>query len=315
MSANVESEAVKDIMGVTIAIPAHNEEDGIAAILSAALTQDRRGYVLERIVVILDGCTDRTEEIVKRISRENPIVELACDGRRLGKSARMNEMFRLNRSDALVVIDADLAFAPDLVAELVAPFSDDQVGVVAANNRPALPPRTVLERLLIARDAWWYDVRHDFNGGDNPDNSPGQCYAFSRKFAETLVFPDGLMHDHEFIYLMSMEFGMKFIFAERAKVIYREVTNWKELVVRARRHAHVDAVDMARFHFDKKDIPVIPTGRKLVGIVRMFFREPIPVAFGVMLLIAAIKIAVMMGDDNPIHSQGLWERSESTKHA
>ncbi|HWQ59771.1 MAG TPA: glycosyltransferase [Candidatus Fimivivens sp.] len=309
-------DSLKRLPTVAVAIPAHNEEDNIARLLSSVISQDSGTYELDKVIVVLDGCTDRTEEIVAGFAREHPSVELLSDGKRVGKSARMNDIFRRNTSDILVAIDADLTLgSDDFISEIIRPLSDDGVGVVAANNRPAFPPRTVLERILIARDRWWYDVRKDFNGGDNPDNSPGQCYAFRREFVDRLDFPDGLMHDHFFIYLMTMEIGKRFVFAEGAKVIYREVANWNELVVRARRHAHVDRIDMAEFRFTEKDIPKIPCIRKMKGLLRMFLREPIPIAVSVLLLIAAVKIAVLTGTDNPMHSRGLWERSESTKHA
>ena len=46
-----------------VLIPAHNEEASIGRNLHALLTQTR---VPDRIVVIADNCTDRTEEIARR---------------------------------------------------------------------------------------------------------------------------------------------------------------------------------------------------------------------------------------------------------
>jgi glycosyltransferase involved in cell wall biosynthesis len=51
---------------MVVLIPAHSEEASIAAMLNALLGQSR---VPDRIVVIADNCTDRTEQIARRFRR------------------------------------------------------------------------------------------------------------------------------------------------------------------------------------------------------------------------------------------------------
>src|SRR5262245_35674900 len=47
---------------LTVLIPAHNEESGIARTISAIIPQLT---IQDRVVVIADNCTDRTEQIAR----------------------------------------------------------------------------------------------------------------------------------------------------------------------------------------------------------------------------------------------------------
>jgi len=60
-------------MNIGIIIPAYNEADSIELTLESLLKQSFPAY---QIIVVDDGSTDATAEIVSRISREYPVVEL-----------------------------------------------------------------------------------------------------------------------------------------------------------------------------------------------------------------------------------------------
>ncbi len=55
---------------MVVLIPAHSEEASIAAMLNALMGQSR---VPDRIVVIADNCTDRTEQIARRFAAQSAI--------------------------------------------------------------------------------------------------------------------------------------------------------------------------------------------------------------------------------------------------
>lgn len=56
-----------------VIIPAHDEEDGILDTLQEVVNQSRRP---DKVVVVADNCTDRTEDLVRKFMRKHPIVEL-----------------------------------------------------------------------------------------------------------------------------------------------------------------------------------------------------------------------------------------------
>lgn len=116
---------------VTVLIPAYNEEEHIAAKLANSLTLDYPADRLE-VVVVSDGSTDRTEEIVKRSN--DPRIRL-LPLPRLGKAAALNEAARKARGEILVLTDANALLASDCLLQLVEPFSDPEVGGVCGNKK------------------------------------------------------------------------------------------------------------------------------------------------------------------------------------
>lgn len=94
---------------VAVLIPAHNEQDGIAATVAGILPQLAPG---DRIVVVADNCTDATAETARRAGAA--VVERA-DPERRGKGYALDfGVRRLEDSppDVLVIIDADCRLLP-----------------------------------------------------------------------------------------------------------------------------------------------------------------------------------------------------------
>jgi cellulose synthase/poly-beta-1,6-N-acetylglucosamine synthase-like glycosyltransferase len=112
---------------LTILIPAHNEEAHIEATVANKLAQD---YPRDRlqVLVVSDGSTDGTDEIVREMAAAG--VELVRQEPRRGKAAALNLAVRHARGDVLVFSDANSSFAPDTVRLLAENFADPTVGYV-----------------------------------------------------------------------------------------------------------------------------------------------------------------------------------------
>jgi len=65
---------------IGIGIAAHNEEANIGKLLQNLLTQPLEDSVLlEEIIVVASGCTDRTEEIVEEFAMKDKRVMLITE--------------------------------------------------------------------------------------------------------------------------------------------------------------------------------------------------------------------------------------------
>src|SRR3990167_2835632 len=93
---------------VTIGIQAYNEEANIGNMLKSVLKQREESFVLERILIVLDGCTDNTFRIVKAIAKKDRRIKVMHDGKRTGKATRLNQILTKNNSDFVFFIDADI---------------------------------------------------------------------------------------------------------------------------------------------------------------------------------------------------------------
>lgn len=98
---------------VSILIPAHNSEDSIGDTLRSALGQT---WLNTEIIVVDDGSTDRTAEVVRRFEGDG--VRLVLQ-RSQGASAARNKAFSLSHGDYIQWLDADDLLSPDKIATQV----------------------------------------------------------------------------------------------------------------------------------------------------------------------------------------------------
>jgi cellulose synthase/poly-beta-1,6-N-acetylglucosamine synthase-like glycosyltransferase len=117
--------------GVSVIVPAYNEAANIAATIGSLRRSD---YPEFEIVVVDDGSTDRTAEIVARLA--GPDLRLIRQ-RNAGKPAALNTGIAAARYDLLVLVDGDTIFEPQALGRLIQPLADPAVGAVAGNTKVA----------------------------------------------------------------------------------------------------------------------------------------------------------------------------------
>ncbi len=113
---------------VSVVMAACNESRNISKRLENLLSQD---YPSDRyqIIVVSDGSSDRTNEIVS--SYENRNVLLIPLAERVGKALALIQGVNRAVGDIVVFADARQSFAPDAVRQLVSSFADPAVGCVS----------------------------------------------------------------------------------------------------------------------------------------------------------------------------------------
>jgi poly-beta-1,6-N-acetyl-D-glucosamine synthase len=103
--------------GVTVLIPAYNEERVIATCVQAALAVD---YPELEVLVLDDGSTDGTAAAATSAAGRDPRCRVIRDEVNRGKADRLNGGFRAARHELVVVTDADTHMHPQAVKRLVA---------------------------------------------------------------------------------------------------------------------------------------------------------------------------------------------------
>ncbi len=114
---------------ISVLIPAYNEESVIVDTVRSAIASD---YPKLEILVIDDGSTDRTAELVRENFGKDPRVHLLLQSNG-GKPSALNHALSEATGEIAVSIDADTIVDSEAIPRLVRHFVDPRVGAVAGN--------------------------------------------------------------------------------------------------------------------------------------------------------------------------------------
>ncbi|MGH7845075.1 MAG: glycosyltransferase [Candidatus Binatia bacterium] len=128
----------------SLGIMAYNEETNIGRLLSALLAQQTSCCVINEIIVLASGCTDKTEAIVREFASRNGRIKLITQPRREGKASAINLFLRHTQSDIVVLESADTLPEPTTIENLVAPFIDPGIGMTGGHPIPTNDPGTFM---------------------------------------------------------------------------------------------------------------------------------------------------------------------------
>src|SRR5947208_7220285 len=117
---------------VTMIVSAYNEETVIAEKIENALSLDYPRELLE-IVIVSDGSTDRTGEIVLKFVNQGVVLR-HYEGR-IGKTACLNRALPLAAGGIIVFSDANSTYEKGALKALLHPFQDNTVGFVTGWTR------------------------------------------------------------------------------------------------------------------------------------------------------------------------------------
>lgn len=179
---------------ITVIVPAHNEEAVIAAKIANLAALDYPEHLL-RIIIALDGCTDKTDSIARAALAQLPDtlnIHIVRYPRRMGKIAVLNEQIAPTRTDIVGLSDASIMIEPAALRKAASHFTSNDVGVVCA-----------IYKLLSARNegerAYWdYQTRimEDEAALAAPMGAHGPFYLFRRALWSPMP-PDTINDDFE----------------------------------------------------------------------------------------------------------------------
>jgi glycosyltransferase involved in cell wall biosynthesis len=291
---------------ITIGIPAHNEEQNISALIGSILKQ-KGNFTIERILIICDGCTDKTEQVVKAM--RNKRIHLTNDGKRTGKAERLNQLYRANRSDYMITLDADVVLkTPNEFSLWLAEFQKHPHAKVVAGNVQLANTRTNwVAKLLYYNHALWAVTTQLYKQGRNVHTSHGSAYLYSGAFIKTLSLPKNITCDQGFIYLYAQPDG--YYFAHNTSIICNPVSDFSEIRVRYNRTMQERADITKHFGSQALSVYTVPFIYRCMGIAKFFIKHPwytiMAIGFNLSMRVAAKK------DTN--HANGLWSISKSAK--
>ncbi len=111
---------------LSVVMPSYNEESTIEAIVGRVMDSP----VVAELVVVDDGSTDRTRDLLDKLAREDDRIRVLLQPANRGKGAALRRGFSAATADFVVVQDADLEYDPAEYSRLLEPLLDGRADVV-----------------------------------------------------------------------------------------------------------------------------------------------------------------------------------------
>ena len=202
---------------IDVVIPALNEESCIGGILDdVTLAKQYDWFQIQKIYVISDASADQTDDVVQRVLRKDPRIELIRKPERRGKYDSINMAFSITSADVVLFIDADVRLANEhSIAKLLHYFRDGENALVQGGLVRVHPGFTPHAAKLAAHFDWILIDKIRRRKAMSWWSIDGRVMALSRDFFRHLTLPRSLADD-QFIFYSCIQHGFKFVWADDA---------------------------------------------------------------------------------------------------
>ena len=302
----------RKILKLTVGIPAYNEEQNIKNLLYTVLKQTHNSYILEKIIVISDGSTDSTNSIVTGMMKRDKRIVLIAGKQRKGKTERLNELLKINKSDILTILDADIILdKKNVFNKIIQIFNHKNEVALIGLNMKALSSKKFIGKLINTWEEIWYEIRIKNNNGINIYNIRGGAFALRTNFINQIKIPNNLQQVARYVYHYVQSKNYKFVFAKNATTLYRAPDNLKDYVSVLSRGDRIETAIFAHeFGANIFKHYQTPGLLKMKIILKMLLKKP----FLVILAFIFNSYAYLLADKkNSLEKPGIWEITQSTK--
>jgi len=155
-------------MDISIVIPVYNEDESLPELCSWIERVVRENQFSYEIILVDDGSTDNSWEVITDLRRSNVNIKGIKFQRNYGKSAALNEGFKAADGEVVITMDADMQDSPDEIPELRRMILEDRFDLVSGWKKVRHDP---VSKTLPSKFFNWTTAKvtkiplHDFNCG------------------------------------------------------------------------------------------------------------------------------------------------------
>jgi glycosyltransferase involved in cell wall biosynthesis len=118
-------------MDISVVIPLYNEEESLkelSAWIVKVMNENKFSY---EILFVDDGSKDNSWHVIEELSKKYSQIKGIRFRRNYGKSAALNEGFKVVKGDVVITMDADLQDSPDEIPELYNMIKEKDLDIVS----------------------------------------------------------------------------------------------------------------------------------------------------------------------------------------
>ncbi|MEO8582714.1 MAG: glycosyltransferase family 2 protein [Flavitalea sp.] len=155
-------------MDVSVVIPLLNEEESLPELCAWIQRVAVANNYQYEVILVDDGSTDNSWEVIQNLSENNAHIRGIKFQRNYGKSAALNEGFRVATGDVVITMDADLQDSPDEIPGLISMIKNEKFDLVSGWKKVRHDPSS---KTIPSKFFNWVTTKstgiylHDFNCG------------------------------------------------------------------------------------------------------------------------------------------------------
>ncbi|MBW8333640.1 MAG: glycosyltransferase family 2 protein [Prolixibacteraceae bacterium] len=156
-------------MDISVVVPLYNEVDSLPELTEWIDKVLKTNDFTYEVILIDDGSTDGSWELIEQLSRQNPCIKGIKFRRNYGKSAGLYCGFKQAEGDVVITMDADLQDSPEEIPDLYRMITEEKYDLVSGWKKKRYDP--VLSKNIPSKFYNWTARRmtgikiHDFNCG------------------------------------------------------------------------------------------------------------------------------------------------------
>lgn len=156
-------------MDISVVIPLLNEEESLQELYDWIASVMQSNRFLYEVIFIDDGSTDKSWEVIERLSQSNTSVKGIRFQKNYGKSQALDAGFQIASGRVVITMDADLQDSPDEIPELYNLITKDGFDLVSGWKKKRYD--NVIAKNIPSKLFNWAARRtsglklHDFNCG------------------------------------------------------------------------------------------------------------------------------------------------------
>ena len=222
-------------MKITFVTTIFNEEKTIERLLHSLVQQTQ---LPDEVVIVDGGSTDATASVISNFQFpiSNKFSKIILFEKKGNRSVGRNEGITKATGDVIVLSDAGCVLDKDFIKEIVKPFSDKRVDVVAGYYRGE--GKTIFQKCLIP----YVLVMPDKVNSDAFLPATRSMAIRKKVWSEMGGFPEEYSHNEDYVFAKKLQkHGKKIQFASKAIVMWIPRKNLKEAFTMFYRFALGDA--------------------------------------------------------------------------
>jgi glycosyltransferase involved in cell wall biosynthesis len=229
-----------------IAIMAHNEEKSIQQAVNSALSQEGPVGYLVKVVVVANGCTDRTEEIVRGLEKQHPKQVVLVSIQEKGKTKAINKAITyfddLSKGGyaipCIIFLDADCEFVGNqALINLMQRFEEKPE--LRAIGADCLPDVFFNQRKDVVAEI--YRGIYGLGRSLRINSISGMCYGIRFDVLKKIEFPDFQFAEDMYV---SARLDGWFLKDRNVQIVFKTPSNFSREITRRTRQE----ISAQRYH-------------------------------------------------------------------